>query len=152
MTVITLSAEVHATPAQVYDFVSRPARWKEWHPASRRAQGIEDESLVAGRRFEEEVVAAGRHRHLTWLVEESRPGQRWKASAYMPDGSTVRLTYEMEPTGPEGSHTQFTRTLEYYVNPCLLRWFNSLFLWKRVQAESETALANLCAKLASRSD
>lgn len=148
MTVITLSAEVRATPAQVYDYVTRPARWKEWHPASQKVKDIEDESLVAGRRFEEEVLSAGRQRHLTWLVEESRPGQRWRASAYMADGSTVRLTYEMAATA---TGTQFTRTLEYNLNPRLLRLLNDLFLWKRVKAESEAALANLCARLAGQS-
>lgn len=145
MTVITLTAEIAAAPARVYDYVSRPVRWKEWHPASQGAKDIDDESLVAGRRFEEEVVSAGRTRQLTWLVEESRPGQRWRASAYMPDGSTVRLTYDLAPAG---AGTQFTRTLEYTLRPLLLRWMNDLFLWKKIQAESEVALANLCTRLA----
>lgn len=148
MTVITLSAEVRATPAQVYDYVTRPVRWKEWHPASQGVKDVDDESLVAGRRFEEEVLSAGRQRHLTWLVEESRPGQRWRASAYMADGSTVRLTYDMVASG---IGTQFTRTLEYNLHPRLLRLLNDLFLWKRVKAESEVALANLCARLAGQS-
>lgn len=144
MTVITLTADIAATPQQVYDYVTRPVRWKEWHPASQGVKDVEDESLVAGRRFEEDVLSAGRYRHLTWLVEESRPGQRWRASAYMADGSTVRLTYEMAAAG---TGTRFTRTLEYTLRPLLLRWLNDLFLWKRVRAESETALANLCARL-----
>ena len=145
MTVISLTADITASPAQVYDYVTRPLRWKEWHPAS---QGVDvgDESLVAGRRFEEDVLSAGRPRHLTWLVEESRPGERWRASAYMADGSTVRLSYEMVANG---NGTRFTRTLEYTLRPMLLRWPNDLFLWRRIQAESEAALANLCAKLAS---
>lgn len=144
MTVITLTADIAATPQHVYDYVTRPVRWKEWHPASQGVSDVDDESLVAGRRFEEDVLSAGRQRHLTWLVEESRPGQRWRASAYMADGSTVRLTYEMAASG---AGTRFTRTLEYTLRPPLLRWLNDLFLWKRVQAESETALANLCARL-----
>ncbi|MFP5430621.1 MAG: SRPBCC family protein [Gammaproteobacteria bacterium] len=144
MTVITLSAEIALPPGQVYDYVTRPVRWKEWHPASQAVTEVGDESLVAGRRFEEDVLSAGRQRHLTWLVEESRPGQHWRASAYMADGSTVRLTYEMVA---HGSGTRFTRTLEYRLRPALLRWLNDLFLWKRVRAESEKALANLCARL-----
>ncbi|HEX4937362.1 MAG TPA: SRPBCC family protein [Candidatus Kapabacteria bacterium] len=147
MTVITLTADIAATPHQVYDYVTRPVRWKEWHPASQGVSDVDDESLVAGRRFEEDVLSAGRRRHLTWLVEESRPGQRWRASAYMADGSTVRLTYEMV-AGSNG--TRFTRTLEYTLRPLLLRWLNDLFLWKRVRAESEAALANLCARLSGQ--
>ena len=63
----------------------------------------------------------------------------------MADGSTVRLTYDLVAAG---SGPQLTRTLEYTLNSRLLRLLNDLFLWKRVQAESETALANLCARLA----
>lgn len=144
MTVITLTAEIAVSPQQVYDYVTRPVRWKEWHPASQGVSDVDDESLVAGRRFEEDVLSAGRQRHLTWLVEESRPGERWRASAYMADGSTVRLTYDMVASG---NGTRFTRTLEYTLRPVLLRWLNDLFLWKRVRAESEKALANLCARL-----
>jgi hypothetical protein len=62
----------------------------------------------------------------------------------MADGSTVRLTYDMVASG---NGTRFTRTLEYTLRPLLLRWLNDLFLWKRVRAESEKALANLCARL-----
>lgn len=146
MTIITLSVDIAAAPAAVYDYVTRPVRWKEWHPASLGAQEIGDESLVAGRRFEEDVRSAGFVRHLTWLVEESRPGERWRASAYMPDGSTVRLTYDF---AGQGEGTRFTRTLEYVLAPRLLRLANNLFMWKRVQAESGVALANLAARFAS---
>lgn len=143
MTLLRQSIEIPAPPAAVYDYVTRPVRWKEWHPSSLAVQEAGDESLVAGRRFEEDVNAAGRRRHLQWMVEESRPGQRWRASAYMEDGSTVRLTYELEAGG---TGTRFTRTLEYVLAPVWLRWLNDLFLWKRVQRESQAALERLRAK------
>lgn len=145
MTRLTQTLVLPLPPADVYDYVTRPARWKEWHPASQGVSGIEDEAVVAGRRFEEDIRAAGRQRTLHWMVEESRPGRRWRASAYMADGSTVRLSYEF---APEGAGTRFTRTLEYVLAPRLLRWLNDLFLWRRVQQESERALANLAQRLA----
>lgn len=144
MTLISQHIDLPVTPAEAYDYVSRPLRWKEWHASSLAVQEIGDESLVAGRRFEEDVRAAGRLRHLTWLVEESRPGERWRASAYMDDGSTVRLCYAFEPA-PGG--TRFTRTLDYVLAPRLLRLLNDLFLWRRVAAESARALARLQARL-----
>ena len=143
MTLLCQSIEIAAPPAAVYDYVTRPLRWKEWHHSSLVVQEVTDESLVAGRRFEEDVAAAGRRRHLCWMVEESRPGQRWCASAYMEDGSTVRLTYEFETAGVG---TRFTRTLEYVLAPAFLRWMNDLFLWRRVERESLAALANLQAR------
>lgn len=151
MTLLRQSIDIPAPPARVYDYVTRPLRWKEWHASSLAvreagALALADESLVAGRRFEEDVNAAGRQRRLQWMVEESRPGQRWRASAYMEDGSTVRLTYALEPSG-EG--TRFTRTLEYVLAPLLLRWLNDAFLWRRVERESAAALEKLRQKLAA---
>lgn len=142
MTQLCQSIDIPAPPAAVYDYVTRPVRWKEWHHSSLAVQEVGDESLVAGRRFEEDVLAAGRRRHLAWMVEESRPGQRWRASAYMEDGSTVRLTYDFAAAG---AGTRFTRTLDYVLAPALLRWINDLFLWKRVQRESQAALERLRA-------
>lgn len=147
MTLLRQSIDIPAPPAAVYDYVTRPLRWKEWHPSSLAVQEVGDESLVAGRRFEEDVEAGGRRRHLAWMVEESRSGQRWRASAYMEDGSTVRLTYDFEATG---AGTRFTRTLEYVLAPVLLRWINDAFLWKRVQRESQAALERLRDRFAAR--
>lgn len=141
MTTLCQSVEITASPLTVYDYVTRPLRWKEWHHSSLAVQDVGDESLVAGRRFDEDVQAAGGlRRHLTWMVEESHPGKRWRASAYMADGSTVRLTYEFAESG---SGTTFTRTLEYAVAPLLLRWAGRLFLAGKVEKESAAALARL---------
>ncbi|MDQ8036560.1 MAG: SRPBCC family protein [Pedobacter sp.] len=144
MTQLRQSLEIAATPAALFDYVTRPLRWKEWHHSSLEVRGVQDESLVAGRRFEESVVAAGGlKRELTWLVEESHPGKRWRASAYMADGSTVRLCYEFEATA---AGTQFTRTLDYTVAPVLLRLINRFFLQGKVEKESEAALQRLGAR------
>ena len=146
MTLLRQSIDIPAAPAAVYDYVTRPLRWKEWHHSSLAVQEVADESLVAGRRFEEDVDAAGRRCHLQWMVEESRAGQRWRASAYMEDGSTVRLTYEFEAAG---AGTRFTRTLEYVLAPVVLRWVNDLFLWRRVERESQAALERLRGRFGS---
>ncbi len=141
MTRLRQSLEISATPAALFDYVTRPLRWKEWHHSSLEVRGVQDESLVAGRRFEESVMAAGGlRRELTWLVEESHPGKRWRASAYMADGSTVRLCYEFAAST---TGTQFTRTLEYTVAPALLRFINRLFLQGKVEKESAAALQRL---------
>lgn len=141
MTLLRQSLEIPTTPAALFDYVSRPLRWKEWHHSSLEVRGVQDEPLVAGRRFEESVAAAGGlRRELTWLVEESHPGKRWRASAYMADGSTVRLFYEFEPSA---AGTRFTRTLEYTIAPVLLRLINNLFLKGRLEQESAAALRRL---------
>ena len=140
MTTIQLDQFIHASTEAVYDYVTRPARWKEWHPASLGAQQHADESLAAGARFEEDIVSAGIKRHLRWTVEQAEPGQRWAASAVMDDGSTVHLLYQFEK---RNTGMNFTRTLRYQVKPLHLRMVNALFMWRRVQAESRLALSNL---------
>lgn len=145
MTRSSLSIDIPASPAAVYDYVSRPAHWREWQLASLGVhelgvQEISKDSLVAGRRFEGDVTTSGRTYHLTWLVEESRPGQYWRASAYMADGSTVKLFYEFKPT-EAGTH--FTRTLDYVFEPLFLRLLDRFFLRKRVEKQSVLALQNL---------
>jgi uncharacterized protein YndB with AHSA1/START domain len=145
MTMIRLEQYLPAPPGVVYDYVTRPARWKEWHPSSLRADAHALESLPAGARFEEDVRSAGFTRHLRWTVEQAEPGQRWAARAGMDDGSHLRLLYEL---APEGSGTRFTRTLDYHLRPWWLRLANDLLMWRRVQAESRHALARLAAHFA----
>ena len=140
MTTIQLDQFILASTEAVYDYVTRPVRWKEWHPASLGVQQHADESLTAGARFEEDVLSAGIRRHLRWIVEEAVPGVRWAASALMDDGSTVHLLYRFEK---RNTGMNFTRTLCYQVKPLHLRLVNAMFMWRRVQAESRLALSNL---------
>ena len=140
MTTLTLDILIPAPPAAVYDYVTRPARWHEWHPASLGAEAHAMESLAVGVSFEEDIRSSGFKRHLRWQVEESLAGQRWAASAVMDDGSRVQLRYEF--SGETGG-TRFTRTLDYQVKPPVLRWLNDLIFWRRVRSESLRALENL---------
>ena len=140
MTIIQLDQFILASTEAVYDYVTRPARWKEWHPASLGTQQHADESLAAGARFEEDILSAGIKRHLRWTVEQAEPGLRWAANAVMDDGSTVHLLYQFDK---RNTGMNFTRTLRYQVKPLHLRMVNALFMWRRVQAESRLALSNL---------
>lgn len=140
MTLIRLERQIAAAPTAVYDFVTRPARWKEWHPASLRADAHAMDSLSVGANFEEDIRSAGFTRHLRWHVMESVPGVRWSAHALMGDGSRVKLHYELSESA---NGTRFVRSLDYELRPWLLRKLNDLFMWRRVQRESNHALDNL---------
>lgn len=143
MTRIRLELTIAAEPQALYDYVTRPARWHEWHPASLGAEAHASESLAAGARFEEDIVSSGFKRRLRWHVLDSHPGARWEARASMADGSSVHLVYEF---AADGGGTRFTRTLDYHVKPVLLRLLNDLLLWRRVRAESRLAMTNLAAR------
>ena len=142
MTTIRLERRIAAAPAAVYDLVTRPARWHEWHPSSLRADAHAMESLAAGARFEEDIRSSGFTRHLRWTVREAESPRRWCAEAVMDDGSQVRLLYEL---AADGAGTHFVRTLDYRLAPPLLRALNDLLMWRRVQRESNRALDNLVA-------
>lgn len=144
MTTVKLDIQIAAPPRVVYDFVTRPARWHEWHPASLGAEPHAMESLRSGTKFEEDIRSSGFKRHLRWQVLDSRPGERWEASAVMGDGSTVHLLYEFSASG---SGTRFARTLNYQIKPPVLRWLNDLVVWRRVRRESQQALDNLRNRL-----
>ncbi len=146
MTTIKLSQHITATPQAVYDYVTRPARWKQWHPASLGAQDHADASLTKGATFEEDIRSAGFTRHLRWNVLDSQPAKRWEAHAVMTDGSSVQLLYEF---AADGKGTRFTRTLNYQIKPALLRWANDLVMWRKVRRESIKAMANLAARFRS---
>jgi uncharacterized protein YndB with AHSA1/START domain len=145
MTTIQLSEHISASPAAVYDYVTRPAKWKEWHPASLGTPGHGDQSLAAGAQFEEDIRSAGFTRHLRWRVLVGQHAKRWEAAAVMNDGSTVRLLYEFAAAG---RGTRFSRTLTYEIKPRLLRIANDWLMWRKVQLESRRALANLARKFA----
>jgi uncharacterized protein YndB with AHSA1/START domain len=132
--------QLAAPPQAAYDYLSRPARWREWHHSSLGAQEHALESLPTGAKFEEDIRTVGFTRHLRWQVLEARPGQRWEATASMDDGSTVRLLYEF---APHESGTRFTRTLDYAVAPVLLRVLNATVGALKVRLESRQALRRL---------
>lgn len=140
MTTHRTVVQLDATPQAAYDYLSRPARWREWHHSSLGAEAHALESLAAGARFEEDIRTVGFRRHLRWQVLDSRPAQRWEATARMDDGSTVRLLYEF---APQADGTRFTRTLDYAVAPLALRLLNATLGALKVRLESRQALRRL---------
>lgn len=141
MTVIQREVFIPASPLAVYDYVSCPKRWKEWHPASQATLGIDDGTQDMGARFAEQVRSAGFTRLLQWQVRDAVRGRRWEADAFMRDGSRVHLLYELSA---ENQGTRFRRTLTYDIKPRLLRLANDWLMWRRVERESAQALDNLC--------
>lgn len=146
------SIEIARTPREVYDYVTQPWRWHEWHPSSRAAQAATD-LLQAGDEFEEQIALRPLapwpptlHRQTRYRVLDAQPGQHWEVAGRMHDG-WLQLRYDFTAAG---TGTRFTRTLRYGAKGAsrLL-----LPLLRRRQAElSQLALANLKRRLESRAD
>ncbi|MGQ0801976.1 MAG: SRPBCC family protein [Pseudomarimonas sp.] len=140
MTSQTTHTILRATPEAAYDYLTRPALWKEWHHSSLGTEPHARESLRSGAAFKEDIRTVGIRKSLQWRVLDVQPQRRWEAEATMDDGSSAHLTYEFSAI-PDG--TRFTRTLSYTVKPWKLRLLNATLGWLKVRLESRQALRRL---------
>jgi hypothetical protein len=147
MTTHTTHTLLRATPEAAYDYLTRPAHWRDWHHASLGTEAHARESLRSGAEFREQIRTVGIRKELHWRVLDAQPGWRWEAAATMADGSSAHLTYAFAPA-PEG--TRFTRTLSYTVKPWSLRLLNWTVGWLKVRLESRQALRLLQRHFAAR--
>jgi len=131
---------LRAAPEAVYDYLTRPARWREWHHSSLGTEAHAEASLPAGAEFREQIRSVGIRKQLHWRVQVAEPAKRWEAAATMDDGSTVQLQYAFAAL-PEG--TRFTRRLTYTLKPWSLRLLNATVGWAKVRIESRQALRSL---------
>src|SRR5262249_3916184 len=70
MTTVVTAAAIERPPAVVFDFVTTPAHWLEWHPSSLGLDGATDHSLQVGEAVTEAFRVAGRKGSVTWRVVE----------------------------------------------------------------------------------
>ncbi len=140
MTAQTTHTILRTTPEAAYDYLTRPALWKEWHHSSLGTEAHARTPMKTGDEFDENIRTVGIRKTLHWHVLEARTARRWEATAAMDDGSSAHLTYEFAAV-PEG--TRFTRTLSYTVKPWPLRLLNWSIGWLKVRIESRQALRRL---------
>jgi hypothetical protein len=146
-TVLQHSIVIASAPRAVYDYVTQPWRWHEWHPSSRSARAAV-ERLAVGDTFEEEIalqplapLPPTLHRQTHYRVLEAMPGERWEVEGAMRDG-WLRLRYELVP---DGAGTRFTRTLRYGAQGMSRLWLP--LLRSRQARVSGQALDNLKSRL-----
>lgn len=131
---------LRTTPESAYDYLTRPAHWRDWHHASLGTEAHAASPMRAGDRFREQIRTVGIRKELNWHVVHSDAPGIWEAQATMADGSTARLHYAFEAA--EGG-TRFTRTLSYTLKPWSLRLLNGTIGWLKVRLESKQALRRL---------
>lgn len=148
MPVTLKNQTVIAAPCQqVFDYVTQPWRWHEWHPNSRSAQA-EVERLQVGDHFDEVIevqplapLPPRMERQTHYSVEASEPHRHWQVRGDTGDGWLV-IRYDLTA---EGDQTRFERTLTFDV-----RWPTRLLLpalKRQMRATSAVALDNLKRKI-----
>jgi len=131
-------------PQQVFDYVTTPALWPEWHPSSLRLGTGADRPLKAGTHFEEDVRTAGREGHLRWQVRRCEPPRLWVADAEVDNGAQLTLSYRVSP---DDHGALFERELVYTLPHVFLRVLNLLLLRRRIARESALSLQQLKQRL-----
>jgi uncharacterized protein YndB with AHSA1/START domain len=140
MTRIHKEIQINAPIEEVFDYVTTPGNWPEWHPSSLSVSGATDHSLESDERVTEEFRVAGRRGRVVWTVQERDAPHRWVIHGRVKGGGGGRITYTLTPH--EGG-TIFEREFVYTMSNPLLALLDRLVLRRRVEAESAEALRQL---------
>jgi uncharacterized protein YndB with AHSA1/START domain len=145
VTRICNSIQIRQPIEQVFDFITTPANWPQWHPASLSVSGNADHSLLQGEAVTEDISVAGRCGQVTWSVRERSAPRRWLIDGKGKDGHAT-ITYTLTPH-PGG--TNFERELVYTMPNALLTVLDWLIIRSRMKADSAEALQRLKRMLES---
>lgn len=137
---------IRAPVARVFDYVTTPGHWPEWHPSSLAVSGDVDHSLRTGERVTENVRVAGRRGRVVWTVRTYEPPHRWVLDGTWEGLGAGVLTYTLSPW-ESGDATFFERDFDYTPPTPLLRLLDWLVVRRRIAAESVLALRRLRAVL-----
>ena len=145
MTRIYTAATIRRPAEVVYDYVTTPGHWPEWHPSSLGVSGATDHSLAVGEQVTERFNVAGRQGTVVWTVREREAPRHWVIEGSIVGGTgggtvAYRLT-------PRDGATFFEREFVYPVPGLVLRLLDALIVRRRIQAESAAALRRLQARL-----
>lgn len=120
MPTMTHTIDVTCSPQQMFDYISQPWRWHEWHPNSTGASQA-SRPLSVGDGFVEDFairpvpfLPLTLHRKLHYRVISARPPEAWEIKATMEGGGAdIHFRYRFEPTA---AGARFTRTLDYTIH------------------------------------
>jgi uncharacterized protein YndB with AHSA1/START domain len=140
MTRICNSIQIRQPIEPVFDFITTPANWPQWHPASVSVGGNADHSLLPAEAVTENISVAGRRGQVTWLVRERSAPHRWVIDGTGKDGGRATITYTLTR---DTAGTNFERELVYAMPNPLLAVLDWLIIRSRMKADSAEALQRL---------
>jgi uncharacterized protein YndB with AHSA1/START domain len=131
--------EIGRPPQQVFDYVSTPALWHTWHPATVEVRNVPSRPLTTGETMLEVIAMAGRRDEALWIVRACTPPQLWEIATETPNGA-AHIVYRITPTA---TGCRFHRSLEFRSKRWPWRLLDStLTSWILVR-QSSRALRNL---------
>lgn len=153
---VTINNEIviAVSPETLFNYVTQPWLWHEWHPSSRSARS-EHSVLAEGDGFDEVIevqplapLPSRLRKSTRYVVAESKPFGSWEVKGKMQDG-WLRIRYDFSEVPGTPGVTHFHRTLEFEVSG-----FNRLllpFLERKMAKISPLAMANLKQRMESSS-
>lgn len=144
--------EIAVSAKDLFNYVTQPWLWHEWHPSSKSARAAHS-FLATGDEFTELVEAQPlaplpprMARTVSYTVTESVPFHTWESEGTMKDGR-IRIRYDFEE---KGGVTFFGRTLELDVSG--LSRIMLPALKSKMEKLSMVALNNLKTRMEVRPD
>jgi uncharacterized protein YndB with AHSA1/START domain len=142
MTRIYTTTFINKPVEEVFDYVTSPGSWPQWHPSSLGVSGVTDRSMQVGEQCTEEFEVAGRKGSAVWMTRERQAPNRWVI-----DGKIIgsqhgggRVTYTLTP---QAGGTFFEREFVYPTASLLFKLLDLVIIRRRVRAESEEAMRRL---------
>ena len=124
----------------VFAYVTTPANWPKWHPASLAVTGAIDHSLAPGEQVTEEFIVAGRKGRVVWTARKRDANREWIIEGDVDGRDAGVITYTLTPV-TEG--TRFEREFAYPSRTLFFAALNRISIRSRVEEESAQALQNL---------
>ncbi len=141
---------IHRPQQEIFEYVTQPWRWHEWHPASESAKA-DHTDLSVGDNFDEVVsmrpfalLPIRMRRHLRWTVMAEQAPHMWEVHGTSPT-IDVKVRYELHAV----NGTQFRRTFHFTVKNWM-RHIAKSFVLPRMEKQSGIAMENLKAALESQ--
>jgi uncharacterized protein YndB with AHSA1/START domain len=129
-----------ARPQQkVFDYVTTPALWHTWHPATVEVREVPNRPLITGETMLELIAVAGRSEQARWTVIACLPPRSWEIATDTASG-TARIAYTIVAIE---SGCRFHRTLEFRSKRWPWRLLDSTLTRSILVRQSARALRNL---------
>jgi hypothetical protein len=131
--------EIGRPAQQVFDYVSTPALWHTWHPATVEVLDVPKRPLTAGETMLELIAVAGRRDRALWTVLACTPPQFWEIATDTANG-VAHIVYRITPTT---AGCRFHRTLEFRSKRWPWRMLDSTLARWILERQSSRALRQL---------
>lgn len=123
----------------VFDYVTTPALWRTWHPATVAVRDVPERPLTVGETARELIAMGGRTDEAVWTVRACEPPKLWTIDTDTPKGA-AQITYRIEP---RARGCGFHRTLDFRSKGLAWRWLDSTLTRFVLERQSRQALRNL---------